>query len=318
MVDEGGIRIRRREIGTGDLAGVTDLLGRGFPGRPRRYWERGLRRMGERPGVEGCPRYGFLLEAGGATVGVALTLFSAAPRGLAGGIAGGTAGGPASIRCNLSSWTVDPAYRMQAPLLIASLLKRRDVTFTNISPAPHTWSTIEAQGFRAYADGQALLAPALAPAPSPALARRGSPVRVSAEAAGWRGLPEAALLDDHLGYGCTCLAVEAADGIHPFVFLPFRARSGRLPLPLMQLVYARDVADFARLARPIGLWLLARGTVGVMVDVGVTVDGGVEHGGDHGGPPVLRRFRRGRKYAKGPEVPRLGDLSYSERVIFGP
>lgn len=293
MVDENGLRIRRREIEQRDLAEVVDLLGRGFPGRPRRYWERGLARMGERPALDGCPRYGILLEAGRGIVGVALTLFSASM---------GAGGSGVAIRCNLSSWTVDPAFRMQAPLLIASLLKRRDVTFTNISPAPHTWATIEAQGFRPYAEGQTLVAPALT-----GLGRRGAPVRVSAEPRSWRSLPEAALLDDHRGFGCTCLAVEAADGVHPFVFLPFRARSGRLPLPLMQLIYARDIADLSRFARPIGLWLLGRGSLGVVVDGDATPDG----------LPVLRRLRRGRKYANGPNAPRLGDLSYTERVIFG-
>lgn len=291
MADDVGLRIRRREIEARDLSDVVDLLGRGFPGRPRRYWERGLGRMGARPTLDGCPRYGFLLEAGGKVVGVALTLFNAA------------AGDGSAILCNLSSWTVDAAFRMHAPLLIASLLKRRDLTFTNISPAPHTRATIEAQGFRPYAEGQTLVAPALA---TPT--RRGAPARVSATPRIWCGLPEAGLLDDHLGYGCTSLAVEATDGVYPFVFLPFRARSGRLPLPLMQLIYARDLADLSRFARPIGLWLLRRGFLGVMLDGDVAP----------GGLPVLRRFRRGRRYAKGPDAPRLGDLSYTERVIFGP
>ena len=288
MVDGAQRQVRRREIEPRDLADVADLLRRGFPARSRAYWERGLRRMGERPAVASCPRYGFLLQAGGRPVGVALMLFSAVPQ------AGGTA-----VRCNLSSWFVEPEYRMQAPLLVSSLLKRPDITFTNISPAPHTWATIEAQGFRTYAEGQVLVVPALG--------RGGTPARVSADPEGWRGLPEATLLDDHRGYGCTCLAVEAEDGTHPFVFLPFRARSGRLPLPFMQLVYTRDVADFARLARPIGLWLLPRGYPGVVMD----------GEGTPGGPPVLRRSRRGRRYAKGPDTPRPGDLAYTERVTFG-
>lgn len=289
MVDGAQGQVRRREIEAGDLAGVVDLLARGFPARPRLYWERGLRRMAERPAVDGCPRYGFLLEAGGRPVGVALMLFGTV------GVGSG-----AAIRCNLSSWTVDPAFRVQAALLVASVLKRRDVTFTNISPAPHTWATIEAQGFRAYAEGQVLVAPALAPSAVTA--------RVSADPRAWHHLPEAALLDDHRGYGCTCLCAEAADGIHPFVFLPFRARSGRLPLPFMQLVYARDIEDFSRFARPLGLWLLARGRLGVVMD----------GNNSPGGPPILRRLGRGRKYVKGPNPPRLGDLSYTERVIFGP
>ncbi len=289
MVNGASPRVRRREIGESDLPGVVDALVRGFPKRPRRYWERGLGRMGERPAVEGCPRYGFLLDAGAGPVGVALTLFDAAP-----------VDGAPRIRCNLSSWTVDPAHRMQAPLLVASALKRRDVTYTNISPAPHTWPTIEAQGFVPYAEGHTLVAPALS--------RGGEPARVVEGASAWRDLPEAALLDDHARYGCTCLVVEAADGPHPFVLLPFRARSGRLALPFMQLVYCRDAAALPRFAGAIGRRLLRRGVVGLLVD------------GDPSDPGLvaLRRFRRGRKYVKGPHPPRLGDLSYTERVIFGP
>ncbi len=289
MVNEAEPRVRRREITEADLSGVTDLLVRGFPARPRAYWERGLARMGERPPVEGCPRYGFLLDAGAGPCGVALTLFGTVD-----------VGGGRAIRCNLSSWTVDPAYRMQAAMLIARALKRRDVTFTNISPAPHTWATIAAQGFRVYAEGQVLVAPALA--------RSGATGRAVTDPRAWRDLPEGQLLDDHARYGCTSLVVESRGGLHPFVFLPFRIRSGRMPLPLMQLIYARDLADVSRCAGPIGRALLRHGALGLVMD------GEPEPGG----PPVLRRLRRARKYVKGPHPPRLGDLSYTEKVIFGP
>ena len=46
---------------------------------------------------------------------------------------------------------------MQAPLLVASALKRRDVTYTNISPAPHTWRTLQAQGFEPYNFGRSAI-----------------------------------------------------------------------------------------------------------------------------------------------------------------
>ena len=288
MVNEEPSRIRRREIVDADLGGVTDLLVRGFPARPPAYWQRGLRRMGERPAVAGYPRYGFLLESGARPVGVALMLFDARGEG------------EARLRCNLSSWTVDPAFRMQASLLIASVLKRRDVTFVNLSAAPHTWATIEAQGFRAYADGQFVVAPALA--------RDTEAGRAVADRQAWRGLPEARLLDDHRGYGCLNLVVEAADGAHPFVFLPVRARSGRVPLPLHQLIFSRDLSDLWRFAGTLGRALLARGSIGVLVDGAPPP----------GGPPILRRHARGRSYFKGPHAPRLGDLSYTERVMFGP
>ena len=285
MVNPAQSRVRRREIREGDLAGVTDLLLRGFANRPRSYWERGLRRMGERPAVEDCPRYGFLLDDGGCPVGVALTLFD---RGRDG-----------AVRCNLSSWTVDPAYRPQAPLLIASALKRREVTFTNISPAPHTWPTIEAQGFRPYAENQSLVLPLLG--------RPGERARVSADPSSWRGLPEADLLDDHVRYGCSCLTVEGGGEVRPIVLSPVRARAGRYPLPLMQPIFSRAASDVPRFAGAIGRWMLGRGAVGLLVD------------GDL--PPGLvgrTRIRHGRRYARGPNPPRVGDLGYSEIVIFGP
>jgi hypothetical protein len=287
MVNETQSRVRRRPIAETDLAGVTDLLARGFPQRSRRYWERGLRRMGERPAIDGCPRYGLLLESEAGPVGAALTLFGMGESGQ-------------NIRCNLSSWTVDPAYRMQAPLLVASLLKRPDVTFINISPAPHTWPTITAQGFRPYAEGQVIVATAPAPVPPG--------VRVLSEPRTWRDLPEATLLDDHRRYGCTILVAETPDGRRPFVFLPMRARSGRLPLPLMQLIYCRDVADLPSCAGAIGRWFLRRGRIGLVVESGVPMPIGA---------PVLRRLPRSAKFFRGPHPPRLGDLSYTERVIFG-
>ena len=288
MVNDVQPRVRRREIMDADLPGVVDVLRRGFPNRGRAYWERGLRRMGQRPALDGCPRYGFLLETGSGPVGVSLTLFD-----------GVEAGGSVQLRCNLSSWAVDPAFRMQAPLLVASALKRRDVTYINISPAPHTWSTIEAQGFKPFALGQYIVLPMLA--------RARERVRVRRHPDAWRDLPEAGLLSDHAGYGCLSLVVEAADGLHPFVFLPFRARSGRVPLPMMQLVFCRDIAAVSRFASALGAALLPRGAVGLVMDAPP----------EPGGPPLLRHLSRGRRYFRGPNPPRLGDLAYTERVIFG-
>ncbi len=287
MVNDTQPRVRRRPIEESDLAGVTDLLVRGFPARSRRYWERGLGLMKERPAIEGCPRFGFMLESGPGPVGVALMLC-------------GRAEGDDAVRCNLSSWAVDPAYRVQAPLLVASMLKRPDVTFTNISPAPHTWPTITAQGFRPYSEGQVVVATALSPGlPS---------ARVVSDPEAWRDLRDAALLDDHRRYGCTSLVVETRDGPRPFVLLPVRARSGRLPLPLMQLIYCRDIADLTLCAGAIGRWLLRRGMIGLLLETATPLPKG---------GAVLRRLPRTAKFYRGPNPPRIGDLSYTERVIFG-
>ena len=47
-------------------------------------------------------------------------------------------GATPKIRCNVSSWYVEPAFRSFASLLVLRALKNKDVTYLNISPAPAT------------------------------------------------------------------------------------------------------------------------------------------------------------------------------------
>jgi hypothetical protein len=49
---------------------------------------------------------------------------------------------------------VDAGFRPYAMKLIWPVLKRRDVTYTNISPAPSTLNANKALGFRLFAGGQ--------------------------------------------------------------------------------------------------------------------------------------------------------------------
>ena len=69
--------------------------------------------------------------------------------------------GQITTRCNLSSWYVDPAFRAYATLLVSHALSHRDVTYLNVSAAPHTWPIIEAQGFARYCDGIFVAVPLL-------------------------------------------------------------------------------------------------------------------------------------------------------------
>ncbi len=286
------LQVRRREIRDADLEALASLLARGFAGRDDEYWRTGLNRLAARPlPPAGCPRYGYLLETEAGPVGAVLLLCSESLEN-----------GEARIRCNASSWYTEPAYRMHAPMLIAAALKRRDVTYTNVSPAPNTWHTVEAQGFQAYASGQAVVFPMLAPMREPAEVVAIGPDDGLACEPG-----DAVLLTDHAALGCTSLVVRATDGSYPFVFLPFRIRAGRYPLPLMQLIYCRDPAHFERFAAPLGRALLRRGFAGVVVDADMPLAGLV----------AFRRVGHGRKYFRGPHRPRVGDLAYTEQVIFG-
>lgn len=286
MTDEGAPpRVRCRAIADGDIEAVVQLLRRGFPSRAESYWRNGFARQRERPLPDGVPRYGFTLVGEEGPVGVVLLLYAVVD---------------GALRANLSSWYVDPAYRAQASLLVTMAIRRKDVTFINISPARNTWRTIEAQGFRRSTSGQFLGMPVLSRGSEPATVRRFDPERDV--------LPESDLLIDHARMGALCLVVEARGGLVPIVLLPFRIRSGRVRLPIYQIIFCRSIETYVRLAGPIGRYLLRRGIAFVI------------HDADGPEPGLFGHYRAdmGPKYALGPHPPRRGDLAYTERVIFGP
>ena len=77
-------------------------------------------------------------------------------------------------------------------------------------------------------------------------------------------------------------------------------------VPFAHLAYCRDLNEFVRFAGPLGRFLARRGILLVVLDSNGPVGGLIGRYFD--GPP---------KYFKGPDQPRLGDIAYSERVIFG-
>ena len=281
-------RILCRAATAADGAGIVDLLGAGFPDRPRAYWEQGIDRLGRHAARMPVPTLGQVIEADGRFVGVLLMIHADDAAGQGG-------------RCNVSSWYVDPAFRGYAALLLTRGSRDRSRTYYNISPATHTRPIIEAQGFRRYGSGRFWSAPWMG---------RPHRIRVERLTAGEveaRGLPEAerALVADHLDWGCIAVSADAGAGPEPFVFLP---RLTKGVVPSAQLVYCRDVARFVAAAGPIGRWLLRRGYPSVAIDA----DGPV--------PGLVGLFVTDEvpKYFKGPAAPRLGDMSYSELVMFGP
>ena len=286
-------KIRCRQIGVSDLDSVIDLLERGFPSRTRDYWVRGLERHTGRPVPCGLPRFGYLLESDGKPVGVLLLLFTSFDVGR----------DKPEIRCNLSSWYVEPAYRSCASLLVSVALRHKGVTYMNISPAPHTWPIIEAFGFTPFCSGQFTALPWLG-RPRPGVRVREVQPGEIAEVA----LPaaERELMSAHAGYGCLGLVCTAPDGDHPFIFQRFMRWHDRVPC--MRLIYCREVGDLVRFAGPLGRYLLRRGIPLVMLDSNGPVAGLVG----------VYQDVKGRKYFKGPDKPRLGDLAYTELPLFGP
>ena len=271
--------IRCRQIVDSDIPAVAELLLHGLPGRSRDFWLCGLRRMSSTTLPLGIPRYGFVLDNDGELVGVTVMIHSVVD---------------GHIRCHLSSWYVAPPFRAMAALMVRTALKRRDVTYVNISPNPKTWSIIEAQDFKAYALGQSLSIPAF-----------GRPRRCLVRAAGTGDEP---VLTDHAALNCISLVVEADGGSHPFVFLAEKRKLGYVRLKTAQLIYCRDIASFVRFAGPIGRYLLRSNIMVVVHDANGPERGLVGHFSTSSGP----------RYFRGPNPPRLGDLAYSEWVVFGP
>ena len=286
-------KVRCREIMEGDIEAIADLLTRGFSGRTRGYWMRGLRRQSERPVPPGYPRYGYLLENRGEPVGVLLLLYTSRIEA-----------GRSTICCNVSSWYVEPAFRVYATLLTSTAHKNKLVTYTNISPAVSTWPIIEAQGYKIYCSGLYFSVPFLS-RPEPGVTIE----TVTPDVRSVTDLPRAdvELLTSHARYGCLSFICRTAEGPLPFVMTPKRMRAGRIPLPALQLIYCREIADYIRCAGAIGRFLLRHGKPLVVLDANGPVPG----------VAGIYTERRGRKYFKGPNPPGLTDLTDTELVLYG-
>jgi len=278
--------VRLRQIKEADLPAVAELLSEGFPTRSRTYWLRGLHRMAVRPRSEQHPTYGYLLESGGLPVGAILLLFSDVLS--ASGVI---------VRCNVSSWYVRPEFRIFASLLITSTTKDKDVTYFNISAVPHTWSTVEAQGFSVYCKGQ-MYAFAFLRRPVKSVQ-----IEVFDPATTSLDVTDREILNQHAAVGCLSIVVHCKGECYPFVFQKHYVKG---LVPIYRLTYCRDVNEFMRFAGNLGRFLLSRGSVWIQLDANGSL------------PGLIGWYtqKRGRKYAKGPHTPRLGDLSFTETAFF--
>lgn len=282
-----GAKVSCRTIEADDIPAIVALLCEGFPERARPYWEAGFARMRDRPVPDGYPRYGHLLSVGDEIVGCLLLLVSCSTDGV--------------LRANVSSWYAKPDYRSLASMLVSVAFKRKELTFINISPAPHTVPILQAQGYERFVAGQFVTAPVLA---GPNF---GTKVRRVGAGNDDAPLPasERDLLRRHAGYGALSLVCSRGEDHEPFVFV--RKRLMRGFLPAAQLVWCRDVNAFARCAGPLGRALLRHGIAAVSLDANGPISG------------LRGAYREGSgvKFARGPHRPRLGDLADTELVVFG-
>jgi hypothetical protein len=282
--------LRCRQIDEADIDAVAALLTQGFPAHNHEFWLNALAQLTRHEPPPGLPKYGYLLDSEGTVVGAILVICSRM-----------RANGTVVTRCNLSSWYVEPGFRAYATMLVSHALRHKDVTYTNLSPAPHTRPIIEAQGFSRYSDGIFVAMPALqGPFGGPAVevfdAKRKPRVDFDPQ--------DQEILQQHAAHGCISLWCTTPERAYPFVF---RTRLVRGFVPCALLIYCRDIGDLVRFAGPVGRALAWYGRPLVLIDANGPI------------PGLLGSFRRGRmpRYFKGPQRPRLGDLAYSEYALLG-
>jgi len=295
MVDERIPQIQIRQIQSSDIDDVVELLSKGFPKRRPAYWRRALQHLSERKAPPLYPRFGYLLEHNQKKVGLVLLIFS--ERNIE---------GESFIFCNLSSWYVEPLYRGYAGLLNSKATRHSNVTYFNISADAHTWPMIEVQGFKSYCNGEMLAIPVLSPK---ALDAEVEEFEIDRDYGQVLGSEERELLITHIRCGCIALIVRQGAKFSPFLFM--HRRSFRGLLPTLQLIYCRELQEFANYAGSIGRALLRRGGVFVRLDTPSPLPGvrGIHFSGHVSG--------HGRRYFRGPRPPRISDFTFTETIFFG-
>jgi hypothetical protein len=287
----GASQVYIREIAESDKASVALLLATEFAGSTRHFWLELFERLAKHQTPVGLPKYGYFMKnEDGAAVGAILMISSIV-----------RTGNVSTIRCNLSSWCVAPAYRSLAHSFITRILKKNDLTYVNISPAPQTLPLIQMQGFSQYCAGQfcAFTIPF-----SFLLSAQVEIFSVGVSPSSHFETFEYDLLQAHAQSGCLSLWCVTADRAHPFVF---RSRLLRGFIPYVQLIYCRSIDEFVRFAKPIGRFLARRGKLFVMIDAKGRI------------PDLFGVYCEGifLKFFRGPAPPRLGDLAYTELALFG-
>jgi hypothetical protein len=280
--------ISARSIQDFDSVEIADLLSRGL-GYPKSYFLHLFDRLGQHPTPAGFPKYGYVLTSDGTIVGAILLIFSNI-----------WSVGGSTIRCHVTSWYVEPDFRPYATLFFSKALKHNDVTYINISARRAALPILKVQGFLKYSCGQF--------ASVPLLHFLSSSVDSHAEVVEVDTIPNAQyepfereVLMEHARYGCISVWCISSGRASPFVF---QARAFKGLIPGVQLIYCRDIEDFTRFIRPLGIFLASRCKFIVRLDANGPIPGvaGIYFEG------MEPRYYKGQK-------PRLGDLTFTQTVM---
>jgi hypothetical protein len=284
-----GKSICSREITENDLHSVANLLGNGLA-FDSRYYLGALMRQMRHPTPTGFPKYGYLMENDGALVGAILLIFTKVK-----------SRDSSTIRCHVTSWYVQPIYRVYAALFYLNGFSHKDVIYMNISALKDARPFLPIQGFSKYSRGQFFAVPALH------LMSEAIDCKIIS-ATSVPDVPfkayERDLLLDHAEYGCICFWCVTSEQAYPFVF---RNRPTKKVLPGIELIYCREIGDFVKFARPISSFFARLGKFIVRIDSNGPI------------PGLKGKYIDGAtpRWYKGPVQPRLGDLAYTQFAMCG-
>ena len=278
-------------IDNANMALALDLLVRGFPHRPLRFWEQALERVARYNECSGRRTFGRLLTARGKPVGAMLTLSDNSQ----------LADGAQYTVTNLSSWYVDPDHRWLAPLMLRDMVRGEGegIVFTDLTPSDRVLPMLPPLGFRPLNAGIAAVALPLA-----AMSPRGD-----ARVTGLEGLEDDALIPEtrarlqrNVEFGAIAAVLRIDDKHYPLLFVSRKLRQ----CPAAQLIYCEDNEQLAKGISAVARFLLKKGKTVLLIDVPLNRQA-----------PGLHFLNRGLKFAKGGCFDNRTDYAGSELLIVG-
>lgn len=272
-----------REIEGSDLSAVILLLCEGFPKKNKEYWQKAIAVLAGRPRCRDVPIYGIALEIDNTLQGLILVIASQMD---------------GNIICNISSWYVRPEYRKYSPFLFQRILRLKDVSFTDCSPAQHVLPIVTKFGFQPYTGGTLLV-------DARACCRRGGSVNDLNMSSLKRIDPALQeMIESHLSYGCQGFLVTGKTR-YPAPVLYRTTRLKRI-IPAAQFIYG-DPSTIAQNAGALARKLLRRGVLVMLIDQPSNPE------------PILGRSfpEYNLRYIRGPHTPPVGNLLDTEIALFG-
>lgn len=265
---------------------AIDVLAEGFP-RPREFWADCVQRIRTLGGNAelGLP-LGYVMRDKGAIVGVVLIIGSSRPK----------PGGGVLKRVNFASWTVKPAYRWKAPLMVRAISKLPVDVITDLTASNEVQRILPTFGFKPITRGIAInLTPASALIP-------GAPSRLTPLQEGAPGDPAITrMLLDHAQFGCLPLLLSAGQKSTPLMLKMTRWRK----MKTARVVYCGDNALLRAHVGAISAYALGRGAAVLLLDLPL-----------EGRVAGLSRPGRNVRFAIGAVEPESTDYAGSELAVF--